>query len=126
MITDTKKRNIVYRFFRRGRRELLLLLLPEIIDYGWRLLAIETAYKVAAGDDISHNRAMNNQEARKRITTEIIKKMAAQLIIETGTYLGASSVWFAQFGVPVHTSEISSPYYYSAKKNFEKSGVSNV
>lgn len=48
---------------------------------------------------------MNNQEKRTQITRQIIGACGIARIVETGTYLGTTTAFFAGFGVPVTTSE---------------------
>ncbi len=50
--------------------------------------------------------AMNGQIARLEFTREIILRCRIARIIETGTYRANTTRWFAQFGLPVVTSEI--------------------
>lgn len=50
--------------------------------------------------------AMNGQTVRLEFTREIIKRCRIARIVETGTYRAATTLWFAQFGLPVVTSEI--------------------
>ncbi len=49
---------------------------------------------------------MNGQTARLELTREIIMRCRIARIVETGTYRAATTRWFAQFGLPVVTSEI--------------------
>jgi|SRR5882757_1407037 len=50
---------------------------------------------------------LNGQESRQDATRQIIEKIKPPVIIETGTYRGISTEWFAQFGIPVHTIEVN-------------------
>lgn len=49
---------------------------------------------------------MNKQTARLEIAREIMELCGIVRVIETGTFLGNTTEWFAQFGVPVVTVEI--------------------
>jgi hypothetical protein len=49
---------------------------------------------------------MNGQTARLEICRYILEHCRVQQIVETGTYRGATSEWFAQFGLPLVTIEI--------------------
>ena len=51
-------------------------------------------------------RAMNGQIARLEFTREIIRRCGIARIVETGTHHATTTRWFAQFGLPVVTSEI--------------------
>lgn len=55
---------------------------------------------------------MNGQTARLEIVRSIIEKCAIEQIIETGTYRGTTTEWFAQFGMPVLSVE-SQPRFAS-------------
>ena len=48
---------------------------------------------------------LNRQSGRAAIVERIINECAIQQIVETGTYRGASTAWFAGFGLPVFTVE---------------------
>lgn len=48
---------------------------------------------------------MNGQTARLEIARAIIEKYQIEQIIETGTYRGTTTEWFAQFNVPVLSVE---------------------
>jgi len=50
---------------------------------------------------------MNGQTARAEIVRQIITECGVELIVETGTYRGTTTEWFAQFGIPVITIELS-------------------
>ncbi len=49
---------------------------------------------------------MNSQIARLEFTREIIRRCRITRIVETGTFNATTTRWFAQFGLPVVTSEI--------------------
>jgi hypothetical protein len=49
---------------------------------------------------------MNGQTARLEVARSIIEKCGIAQIIETGTYRGTTTEWFAQFGIPVLSAEI--------------------
>jgi len=48
---------------------------------------------------------MNGQTARLEIARSIIEKYDMEQIIETGTFRGTTTEWFAQFGIPVLSAE---------------------
>lgn len=50
---------------------------------------------------------MNGQPHRQEITKDIIERMGARAIVETGTYRGVTTEFLAQTGIPVHTIEFS-------------------
>ncbi len=49
---------------------------------------------------------MNGQIVRLEFTRQIIVRCHVERIVETGTYRAATTRWFAEFGLPVVTSEI--------------------
>ena len=59
-------------------------------------------------------RAMNGQIARLEFTRGIIRRCGVARIVETGTHHATTTRWFAQFGLPVATSEID---LYLAKRS---------
>ena len=50
---------------------------------------------------------LNGQAGREALIRHIITSCSIELIVETGTYMGATAEWFAGFRLPVHTVEIS-------------------
>jgi hypothetical protein len=59
--------------------------------------------------------AMNGQTSRLEATRQIIHGLGIEQIVETGTFRGTTTDWFAQFAVPVETVE-SHPRYYAFSK----------
>lgn len=49
---------------------------------------------------------MNGQTGRQAIVREVVQTCGIEQIVETGTYRGATTEWFAAFGLPVHSVEI--------------------
>lgn len=49
---------------------------------------------------------MNGQTARAEIVREIIEYCGVQKIVETGTFRGTTTEWFASFGIPVLSYEV--------------------
>ncbi|MCZ8379270.1 hypothetical protein O6P37_10380 [Mycobacterium sp. CPCC 205372] len=58
---------------------------------------------------------LNGQEGRRRICTDVIEALAARVIVETGTFRGNTTEWFATFGVPVHSVEAEPRQYAYAR-----------
>jgi hypothetical protein len=59
--------------------------------------------------------AMNGMTARLEAVRQIIFALKIQRIIETGTFRGTTTEWFAQFGLPVETVEVIERYYAFSK-----------
>ena len=55
--------------------------------------------------------AMNGMTSRPEAIRQIIFSLDIAKIVETGTYRGTTTEWFAQFGIPVETIEISYRFY---------------
>jgi hypothetical protein len=54
---------------------------------------------------------MNGQASRIELVQQIIARCGIERIVETGTFLANTTVWFASFGMPVATVEISARYF---------------
>lgn len=69
---------------------------------------------------------LNSQAKRRECLEKLLAYFAPQAIVETGTYLGTSTLFFAAnapSSCPVHTVELDDFYYRFAKKRFERKGV---
>ncbi|CAN5379481.1 hypothetical protein BH10PSE9_BH10PSE9_06150 [soil metagenome] len=49
--------------------------------------------------------ALNGQRGRTTIVERILVDCSVRQIVETGTFRGATTAWFAKFGLPVHSVE---------------------
>ena len=58
---------------------------------------------------------MNGQTARLEVCRQILKSFDISSIVETGTYRGTTTEWFAQFGIPTISIELN-PRYASFSK----------
>ncbi len=54
---------------------------------------------------------MNGQTGRIELVQQVIAQCGIQRIVETGTFLANTTVWFAGFGLPVMTVEIDARYF---------------
>jgi hypothetical protein len=63
---------------------------------------------------------MNGQPSRQNAVQTILEKLPPPAIIETGTYRGITTEWFAQFGVPVHTIEVNPRLHAYASTRLRK------
>ena len=54
---------------------------------------------------------MNGQTERVELVQQVITQCRIERIVETGTFLANTTVWFAGLGLPVVTVEISARYF---------------
>ena len=54
---------------------------------------------------------MNGQTERINLVQQVISQCGIERIVETGTFLANTTVWFASFGLPVMTVEINARYF---------------
>lgn len=62
----------------------------------------------------------NGQRFRQQIFQDLISAFNFDAIIETGTYRGVTTKYFANTGLPIHTVEASQRYLAYARMNFRK------
>jgi cephalosporin hydroxylase len=65
---------------------------------------------------------MNGQGGRLELVQQIITQCGVQRIVETGTFLANTTVWFAGFGLPVMTVEIDARYFGFSKARLRAHG----
>lgn len=53
---------------------------------------------------------MNGQPGRQAIVRELLTELDIELVVETGTYTGSTTLWFAEHGVRVVSSELDDRY----------------
>lgn len=63
---------------------------------------------------------MNSQSGRLAITQQIISQCRIGRIIETGTYLGTTTEFFAGFGLPVFTVETNPEFASQARERLKQ------
>lgn len=64
-------------------------------------------------------RAFNGQKGRESLVSEILRSCNVEAVVETGTYLGGTTRWFARnWQVPMHTIESAGRYYFSNRLRF--------
>jgi hypothetical protein len=61
---------------------------------------------------------LNQQRGRAAMMEAIIRTCGIEQIVETGTYRGSTTAWFAGFGVPVHTVEANPRFAHLARLRF--------
>lgn len=54
---------------------------------------------------------MNGQTERIKLVQEVITQCGIERIVETGTFLANTTVWFASYGLPVMTVEINPRHF---------------
>lgn len=76
----------------------------------------EEALLVLHAKEEARSRAMNGQQGRKQILTQMFQAIPFAAIVETGTYLGATTRWLAeQSRKPVFSCEID-PWFHRVAK----------
>lgn len=63
-------------------------------------------YAARHNDFVNYGAPMNGQQARLEMTRQIMASCRFSRIVETGTYRSATTVWLAEFGLPVTTVEV--------------------
>jgi predicted O-methyltransferase YrrM len=67
--------------------------------------------------DPAGQQGLNMQERRKEIVADLFARFRFDAVLETGTYLGASTGYFAStYRVPVYTSEVLPRNYHVARR----------
>ena len=61
---------------------------------------------------------LNGQAGRVELCRQIFASLRPAAIVETGTYRGTTTEFFAEFGVPVHTAEAAPRYHAFAERRF--------
>jgi len=63
---------------------------------------------------------MNGQRGRQAIFRDILTQLQCKAIVETGTYLGTTTTFFAGFGLPVYTVETDPRYHGFAQMQLRR------
>lgn len=61
---------------------------------------------------------MNGQAGRQKLFRQIFAELRPVAIVETGTFRGTTTEFFAEFGVPVYTAEVTPRFYAFAEERF--------
>ena len=67
---------------------------------------------------------LNGQSTRQSVMRRLIERFEPNVIVETGTFLGDTTRWLTQFGVPVVSVELEPAFFRLAKRRLR--GASNV
>jgi hypothetical protein len=76
-----------------------------------RMIGIADYYSRRKGVFYPWGFAMNSMTSRLEATRQLIYGLQIEQIIETGTFRGTTTEWFAQFGIPVETVEINERFF---------------
>jgi hypothetical protein len=111
-------------FFQRNLRRLRnldLYLFPARRDMLVRLNAIEDAFAAlsARTPRHDHSASLNGQAARQQVVEQLFENQAIRTVVETGANRGETTAFFAEFGRPVHSCELSPAFFYVAKQRLE-------
>lgn len=79
---------------------------------------------MAAPLPADYRHSLNGQQMRRRLVEEIFAGSKMELIVETGTFKGDTTWFFAKFGIDVVSSEISPALHYASQQRL--SGCRNV
>ena len=93
-----------------------------------RTAAADAAYLLAAELELADPELqmgwggpLNGQEFRRKIFLELFSKLPIEALVETGTFRGISTEWFAEhFDKPILSCEIDKRYYLQAIDRLEK------
>lgn len=78
-------------------------------------------YRLKPGRRASWGGPMNGQAGRLRICRDILGTLSPTAIVETGTFRGTTTEFFAQFAVPVYSVEAEPRFHYFAACRFRES-----
>jgi hypothetical protein len=65
---------------------------------------------------------LNGQTGRLDLCQQIFAELPPAAIVETGTFIGNTTKFFAEFGVPVYTAEKKPRYHAFAEERFRSAG----
>lgn len=74
-------------------------------------------YKIRSARD-DWDDPLNGQVGRLQICRQIFAKLPPSAVVETGTFVGNTTVFFAELGVPVYTAEVKPRYHAFAEMRF--------
>lgn len=95
-----------------------MAILKKIVPAALDLLSPQLAGRIQHAQQwLRVGAPMNKQTARLEIAREIMELCGITRVIETGTFLGNTTEWFAQFNVPVITIEVLPRHFgYSSRR----------
>ena len=77
-------------------------------------------YRLRPGRRASWGGPMNGQAGRLRICRDILTTLSPTAIVETGTFRGTTTEFFAQFAIPVYSVEAEPRFHYFAACRFSE------
>ncbi len=87
----------------------------------WNMSATVTSnYHAAAAMQPWWAKPMNSQPARLELARQIIARCGIARIVETGTFLGTTTEFFAQYNIPVTTVEIHPEFANRSRERLKK------
>lgn len=78
-------------------------------------------YRLKPGRRASWGGPMNGQAGRLRICRDIMNTLSPAAIVETGTFRGTTTEFFAQFAIPVYSVEAEPRFHFFAACRFGES-----
>jgi predicted O-methyltransferase YrrM len=78
---------------------------------------LDHALSHVAGDQ---DEPFNGQRARAELVRHLIERLSVEAIIETGTFMGATTEFFLGFGVHVYSVETKPRFHYFARRRFRR------
>jgi predicted O-methyltransferase YrrM len=63
---------------------------------------------------------LNGQSSRQSVVRRLIELFEPHVIVETGTFLGDTTRWLAQYGVPVVTVEVEPVFFRAAQRRLRR------
>ena len=76
--------------------------------------------------DLWFVQALNGQYKRLQFFLNLCSIIKPTVLIETGTYLGSSTIFFAQFISQIYTIESEKKYFDLSQKRFKNLNISNI
>lgn len=113
--------------FIRGLRNAAAVSPDSIRHLQKRVSDLEAMVDILMDEDVDANGsgALNGQEGRQQIVGALATALSVTCVMETGTFLGVSTAYFARtLRVPVYSTELDRRYYLAARRRLR--GVDGV
>jgi predicted O-methyltransferase YrrM len=76
--------------------------------------------------DLWFAQPLNGQYKRLEFFLNLFRIVKPTVLIETGTYLGSSTIFFSQFVNQIYTIESEQKYFYLSQKRFLNLNITNI